>query len=474
MFVTEQTDWSAGMFRGRRAPENAFYDGVNVLLNDEGEPFKRGGSSFLTGTDAGGTLVGLAQTRLTGGTTPFTLAWSATNLYMTTGAGWISVGAATLKPLMRGAEIGFFWYGLNTSGSQILVTNGLGLAAPVAVPAPLTAASVVTTVGTPPRLIVAGGIYAAFSDPGTATFTAGNYHEMPGRTEIIGAQGVGDTLLLFTTNGIYAVTNMSLDPLDDFGNVQQEVAHVNGDLILWGDPGIAQWTGGLLVPAFDDIYVFNVGGAPQAISEAIRPLYRGYVAAGYRPGTAVVHRGHYFLPIVNGTTLVDVLVCRLDRGFAWTRWSGHAAGVAYAQRPVGIPVLLSVSAQRVLDLTGCMSPTDANRQDAVGGAPAFSLTTRDFDTGPGIKGGLLRHARLEYDLVAPSALAAITVASAAGAEGAAFTAHSATAPEADGGSKTWMLNRYGERLRLRLESSDATSDLRIRRLELHMQESQRP
>jgi hypothetical protein len=57
------------------------------------------------------------------------------------------------------------------------------------------------------------------------------------------------------------------------------------------------------------------------------------VKAGYQPGLATVHRGHYFLPIVNGSTWVDTLVCRLDlERSPWTRWAGHAAGTAYAVR----------------------------------------------------------------------------------------------------------------------------------------------
>jgi hypothetical protein len=49
------------------------------------------------------------------------------------------------------------------------------------------------------------------------------------------------------------------------------------------------------------------------ISEPITALYRSYVNAGYRPGQACVYRGHYFLPILNGETVVDMLVCRIDR-----------------------------------------------------------------------------------------------------------------------------------------------------------------
>lgn len=483
MLVTEQADFSGGMWRGRRAPENAFFDGVNVLLNDEGEPFKRGGTSYLTTSDAAATLVGVAETNLDE-PGEVTFAWTSAGVYRVSGASLTVVPSAVPRRFARGVAVGDDWFVPGAAAGEYIMVASTGTttftADPFAPDLPLTSVSAVAAVGSPPRLVLTGGIYAAFSEPGSAGFVTGNYHQLPNRALITGAEGLGDTLLLFTSVGVFSVSNMSLDPLDDFGNEQHQVAHVNKDLVLWGDPGIAAWRGALLVPGLDDVFLFTPDGQARPVTgdaddAKIRPLYRAYVAAGYQPGTAAVFRGHYLLPVVNGTTLVDVLVCRLDRGFAWSRLSGAAACVAYAARfGSGTPALFGVQGLRIHDLSGCFAPSDANRLDAGGVAPAFSLTTRDFDTGPGIRGGLLRHARLEYDLVAPSAVASITVAAATGAEGSAFTAHASTAPEADGGSKTWMLNRFGERVRLRFESSDATADLRLRRLEVHTEPVQRP
>jgi hypothetical protein len=108
---------------------------------------------------------------------------------------------------------------------------------------------------------------------------------------------------------------MAFDVVDDVGNVQHRVAQVSKDVILWGDAGISAWAGAFVVPAVEDIYLFSPDGTTQVVSEAIRPLYRSYVRAGYQPGAATVHRGHYLLPILNGTALVDELVCRLDRPY---------------------------------------------------------------------------------------------------------------------------------------------------------------
>jgi hypothetical protein len=62
-----QDDWGGGMYQGRRSPANAVYDALNALINDEGFPFKRGGSAFYSNSDAGNTLLALYDEFLAAG-----------------------------------------------------------------------------------------------------------------------------------------------------------------------------------------------------------------------------------------------------------------------------------------------------------------------------------------------------------------------------------------------------------------------
>jgi hypothetical protein len=65
---------------------------------------------------------------------------------------------------------------------------------------------------------------------------------------------------------------------------------------LWDDAGVAglstyagllgQWSGQLVVPALDDVYMLGVDSPPVPLSRGIRPLYRSYVASGLRAGVA--------------------------------------------------------------------------------------------------------------------------------------------------------------------------------------------
>lgn len=476
MAVVTQDDFGAGIYRGRRAPRDAVYDAVNALLDDEGQLFRRGGSAYKTPSNvAAATLVGIADAVVAG--TAVTLVW-------TQGSGefWRvdDAGAATLipevptvqlRPFARGAGVGDYWIAAIGVGGRALLYDGVSATISTY---PMSAVEFVTAVGSPARLIATVGSRAYFSNPGDPTAIAsGSYHELPNRAVIVGADSIGDSVVLFTTMGVWAVTNMSLDPVDDAGNIQHTVQRVS-DLILWGDPGITGYAGRLIVPAIDDVWLFAPGEPPQPVSgdsgnEKIRPLYRSYVKAGYQPGTAAMHRGHYFLPIVNGTTLVDVLVCRLDRGAAWTRWSGHAAAGAYAVR-IGSgtrsPKLLGINGTRVTDLTACMDSPGA-ASDADGSTPTFTVDSNDFELGPAPRGGTLEKVRATYETTGGSPT--VDAYSAVGPEGSGYTA--ATLKRGGGASdgtdySAWRVGRRGPRARVRLQCSSAVTSLLLRRVEL--------
>jgi hypothetical protein len=321
--------------------------------------------------------------------------------------------------------------------------------------------------------------------PATIVDTSSDYHELPGAASIIGADAINDTLVLFTTSGVWAISNLALDAVDAFGNIQHSVEQISQDLVLWGDAGIAGWSGAMVVPAIDDVYVFSPGAAAVPITRSIRPLYRDYVKLGYQPGTGAVFRGHYFLPVLNGTALVDVLVCRLDRPqgdfWPWTRWAGHAAGAAFQQR-VGVttraPLILGVSGARVTDLSGCFVPAAANAQDADGTTSDYVLTTSDFPTGDN-QYGFVQRARLRYELTddGNGATAAPTVAIAYSSDQDGGTFTTLTERGEQGGAAGWgvsvgdkyqwaLVGKRRERIRFRVTVTGACASFVLRSIEL--------
>lgn len=572
---SSQDDYGSGLYRGRKAPGNSVYDAVNALINDEGLPFRRGGSAYVTTSDAGTNLFSLKSSYYPAPSSLRTLAFSATNHYAVSGTAFVALGSSSGPwPPPTGSRIAAVgkltaWPGITassvfvgayggslktavyntgtvavTAGSVAVVGTGTSWTANVDAGMIIDIAGspdkfylvkrvnsnttldldeawggstgsglgynarpVATSGGYDPifqpalstdarpyvayagrRLMVAYGTRVAFGPvdiPGTQN--ADEYHELPGDAFITGFDGIGDVAYVFTTEGIWTIGNLFFDAVDAFGNIQHTVERVNKDVILWGDAGIAAWSNGFVVPALDDVYVMAPDGSTVPVSGSIRPLYRSYVKAGYQPGLATVYRGHYKLPIMNGTTLVDTLVCRLDReGAPWTRWAGHSAAPGYTTQ-VGAstrsPKLLAVQGQRVLDLTGTHDPAAGNALEADGTTSDFVLTTRDFPTGTN-QHGFVQRARLRYELVddGSGGTAAPTVGIAYSSDQDAGVFTTLTEKGEQGGSAGWgvsagdkyswaLVAKRRERIRFRITVAGACASFVLRSIELLLRPS---
>jgi hypothetical protein len=341
---------------------------------------------------------------------------------------------------------------------------------------PLLGPTRVGAAGTVASLIIATGNRAYFA---SQTFQLSEllYHELPEGVEILAVEGIGDSALLFTTGGVWRIDNLSLDVIDDQGNIQQQVTRVAPKIALWGECGISGWAGGVIVPALDDVMLVSADGETVTLSgnpenAKIRNLYRAYTGLdGYEPGFATVWRGHYFLPILASGLWVDTLVCRLDRGAAWTRWWGHAAGTAFAALPAtatSAAKLLGVKGARVTDLTGCMETT-GNPLDADGGTPQFLVDSTDDDLGPGIRPNTAEKIRYVYETNGAGP-PVFSVSSAIGPETAPFAA--AILKRGGGASNgtnysAWRVGRKAERIRFRFNCTSSTvTSLILRRREV--------
>jgi hypothetical protein len=405
--AAEQRDWSAGMFRGVREdliPANGAYDITNGLLDNTGSVYRRGGTSYIT-DERFSTATWLP------------MIWD----------GYLAAGQRTV--IASTAQFGI------VSGSTTTVLGASGLPSPGR-PAAFMGTLYFpdgqtyngTALGTSPkvgsyyavagnRLFVAEGDTISFSDigtggVGTTTFAATDYHQVPEGVRVIGLEGLRNALVAFTTGGVWVYSNIGVDLTDAAGNVQHRVDRYSRDLILWGDAGIAGWEGGLVVPALDDVWLMALGVASEApspfvrISEPITALYRSYVNAGYRPGQACVYRGHYFLPILNGETVVDMLVCRIDRqGRPWTHLTGMGAKVPAmtVRTTTAVPVLVGTSETtgHVMNLS-YFEPSMLVARDADQTSHICRIQFRDFATGPLNKNTICK-VRIGYDLGAMGA-----------------------------------------------------------------------
>ena len=393
-----QTDFSGGMVRsGDPAvmPANAFYDGQNALLDRLGGVFRRGGSSYRSTAK-----YGTGMRKLWDG-------WLANGQHTIVGVE--SVTGGTYGKLNEDGTLTSLVDlpikpGLPASFKGVLYLPGGQTYDGTTVAAAAKVAPYYAVVGN--RLVAAEGSRVSFSKINTpGTFEATDYWDLPGGVEILGLVGGRESAVIFTTNGIYVISNMTLELTDSAGNIQQRLDHYSGNLVLWGANGIASWEDALIVPSTDAVWLVKRGVTSEQIasfsqiSQPIVDLYQEYVRAGYEPGQATVFRSHYILPIIGGGRVIDTLVCRLDLpipdkaggGYPWTRVEGFGAAMGAFETRVSAsssrePLLLGGTygtESRVLNLSYFHQSEDTEL-DADGSVPAFSLSTRSYPTGANV------------------------------------------------------------------------------------------
>ena len=118
--------------------------------------------------------------------------------------------------------------------------------------APYQSGPLVTVAGR--RLVIGSADSARFSGRGNPhSFAATDFHRVPDGANLLGLYGLRDDLYLFSTRGLYIATQMTLDLVDPSGSPQQTLSLANGELVLWGDAGLAGWDQALVVPALDHV-----------------------------------------------------------------------------------------------------------------------------------------------------------------------------------------------------------------------------
>lgn len=270
------------------------------------------------------------------------------------------------------------------------------------------------------RLLAGEGSRIGFSaipakESEALTWAETDYHQLPGGVQITGMEGLRTSCVVFTTEGIWVIGNLEKELTDAEGNIQQTLDRYSADAVLWGNNGVAGWSGGLILPCKDHVWLMQLGVTSEKanpfvhIDDPITSNYRAYVAQGCKPGVAAVHRGHYCLPILSGSSVIDMLVCRLDatnskgqHTYPWTHLSGTGAALAalaITDQDVSF-IGASAGLGRTLGLR-YTEPAGLVDQDADGTDHPFSVTYRDLPTG-NLVPNLVRRARLRYRMVAPA------------------------------------------------------------------------
>jgi hypothetical protein len=344
-----QDDFSAGAFPGtsfENIPRNGLVDATGMLVDDDRSLKMRGGSRWAAPAMGVGATVRWMWSGVIG---------STKRTIVANGAGSKASDDLAVTTVATGAGAIGDAPGVSLAG-KLFLPGGQTLDSALVLGAAPLARDFYAVAGNRLWMANRNSSRVDFSDIGTpATVGATSFHEIP-EGGILGLIGLRDAVVVFTTSGVWIISNVGLNLTDTAGNVQHRIDRYSRDLVLWHSNGLgAGFEGALVVPARDGVYLLNYGVASEApqqftlISRPIANLYRSYVAAGYMPGQPTVHRGTLLLPIRTvGEAFVDLLVCRLDmtdsRGrpsFPWTRF-GYLAGTAPATPPVPVTLATSV------------------------------------------------------------------------------------------------------------------------------------
>lgn len=241
-----------------------------------------------------------------------------------------------------------------------------------------------------------------------------NEHTVPEGVQIIGLATIGQTVLVFTTDGVWTLDGLALKITDANGNPQHRLQVLSREIVLAGAAGIAGSGQRLVIPAADGIYLMDGVSQPVRISKPIDRLHARRIADGMHLGGAEVYRGHYFLPYISASGKVkDTRVCRLDRPtkdrgqtiYPWCHMTGDGGETAaYTVRTSADPQepeLLGAQARepsRVIDCSGYFDPSGVIKRDADGSAFYLDIVTRDYETGSGTE-NVVRSVRPRYELV---------------------------------------------------------------------------
>ncbi len=239
-----------------------------------------------------------------------------------------------------------------------------------------------------------------------------DYWEIPDGALVTGLAGIGGLCLVFTTAGVWTLSGLTYDIVGPDGTPQQRLEKLTGDLILFGDAGIAYWEQMVIAPCLGGVYLLDGISQPVKLSQNVEPLWQRYTDGPYRPGGAQVHKGHYIVPIMDdAASVVETLVCRLDRAakdrrrkttFPWVRFGDYGG----EQRAYALEVSESPREPRLLsagpDGRVCEAlyydPDDAPLTDADSSGHTWSVVTRDFSIDGSMILGVFRYLRALYEL----------------------------------------------------------------------------
>lgn len=219
------------------------------------------------------------------------------------------------------------------------------------------------------------------------------------------------------------------------------------------------------------VYLTNGSGFVSLTADGYIETYWQSLFNGYSPATwtiaAGTWRSFYFVSVMNGSTLVDTLMCNIPRR-AWWRLS-NINGVMFSPG-VGTADELYMadrSTNRVVSLSGILLPTASNKNDANGYSVSPVAEFKMEGSGPNLKH--FGNGHITYDMRdSGSDNPTLALSVAPGVEATTFAA----APESplgettDATRKRYSVSKVSQGVTLKIAQSHASSKTEVYALEV--------
>lgn len=468
-------DWSHGIVRDAdrvALPDGSLYDATDFLLHKPGIAFKRGGTSYA-GPVMGSATYAATVTYAEFATPQLIAIGDDGHFYKitsgtTTDVATLGSGFPPLQtPILR------------TGATTLLVIPGNDGAT---APKKYDGTTVAALGGSSPN-----GKYAAVY---ATRLVLGNTSANPNRLffsptpditatwdttnswidcdyAITGLAAISNALLVFSQSHIERITGFTPPPGSDMsrgtvasiGCSDARSIAIKDNTVVFANPRGIYVTAGA---GFDCLTA--LGG----IETYWQSQLSGYDPASWTIASGI-YRSFLYVTVMNGSTLVDTLVCDLSRrDYPWIRLTNvkarmYATGLGlseelyYADR----------SAARAVGCSGMFAPASGNKNDANGTAVAPMMEFSQVGDGSWLKHFGFGH--LSYDMrdaASDNPTLALTVAAGAEATTYAAVTESPLAETTDETRTRFTVGKVSQAVNLKITQSNASSKTEIRSLEV--------
>jgi hypothetical protein len=473
--VVVESDFSKGIIRDSprvSIPNGGVYDSTDFLLHQPGLAQKRGGTSYPGPALTAATYAAAVKYAEFPAGPKLVAVGDNGHLYTVTSGATTDVSAlgATYVPLdVPKLRVG--------GGKNLLIiTANDGTTAPKA----YTGAAVAALGGTPPagkyaevyktRLVLANTsanpnrlFFSQTPDIESTWDTTNSYIDAD--YEITGLASLHNALLIFSkahTERIIGATpppdsDMDRAPVGSVGCTDARSIVVQEDNCLFANPR--------------GVYLTNGAGFASLTTEGLIESYWQGLFASYDPASwsiaAGVFRSFYVVSIMNGSTLIDTLMCNVPRR-AWWRLT-NVKPLMFSQAVAASEELYYAdrSTNRLVALSGIFSPASGNKNDANGTAVTPTLEWRAIGDGTGIKNfGFGRVTYTMTDAASDNPTLALTVKTGVDADTSTTPAESPLAETTVKARKRFTVFKDAQAVTVKVTQANASAKTEINALEV--------